>query len=140
MNSEAVVRRCSSKQVLLKISQISQENTCAGVYFKKRLQHWYFPVKFCDCFCMLRPLLFLIYANNFSDDLCSKLFADDRPLLSFIHDVTKSLFEPKSVLAKINECENSMKNEVQSGFKKARSRSTLQQKNKKKFLSFINNI
>ena len=31
--TEAVVRRCSSKWVLLKISQYSQENTCAGVSF-----------------------------------------------------------------------------------------------------------
>ena len=29
--AEAVVRRCSSKQVVLKISQYSHENTCAGV-------------------------------------------------------------------------------------------------------------
>ena len=40
------------KKVFLKISQISQENTCVGVsfrpatLFKKRLQHWCFPVKF----------------------------------------------------------------------------------------------
>ena len=32
-NMEAVVRRCSSKQVLLKILQISQENACVGVSF-----------------------------------------------------------------------------------------------------------
>ena len=31
--SEAVIRRCSSKQVFLKFSHISQENTCVGVYF-----------------------------------------------------------------------------------------------------------
>ena len=30
---EAVVRRCFSKQVFLKISQYSQENTCVGVSF-----------------------------------------------------------------------------------------------------------
>ena len=28
---EAILRKCSSKQVFLKISQISQENTCTGV-------------------------------------------------------------------------------------------------------------
>ena len=51
--------RRSVKKVLLKMSQISQENTCDGVsfeqsykssglelYFKKRLQHRYFLVKF----------------------------------------------------------------------------------------------
>ena len=50
---EAVVCRCFSKQVFLKISQTSQENFCAGVSFwpvynfiKKRLQHRCFPVKF----------------------------------------------------------------------------------------------
>ena len=31
--SEAVVRRCSSKYVFLKISQDSQENICVGVSF-----------------------------------------------------------------------------------------------------------
>ena len=34
-NMEAFVRRCSSKYVFLKISQISQENTCVGVSFTK---------------------------------------------------------------------------------------------------------
>ena len=33
-STEAVVRKCSSKQVFLKISQISQENTCVGISFK----------------------------------------------------------------------------------------------------------
>ena len=33
-NSEAVVRRCSVKEVFLKISQNSQKNTCARVFFK----------------------------------------------------------------------------------------------------------
>ena len=54
----AVVRRCSSKQVFLKFSKISQENTCVGVFFnkvtglqtcnflKKRLQYRCFRVKF----------------------------------------------------------------------------------------------
>ena len=32
-NIEVVVRRCSSKYIFLKISQISQENTCVGVSF-----------------------------------------------------------------------------------------------------------
>ena len=30
---EAVVRKCSSKVMFLKILQVSQENTCAGVSF-----------------------------------------------------------------------------------------------------------
>ena len=33
VKTEAVVRRCSAKQVFLKISQILQENLCAGVFF-----------------------------------------------------------------------------------------------------------
>ena len=33
-STETVVRRCSSKQVFLKISQISQEITCVGISFK----------------------------------------------------------------------------------------------------------
>ena len=35
---EAVVRRCSAKKVFLEISQNSQENTCARIYFLIRLQ------------------------------------------------------------------------------------------------------
>ena len=35
LNLEAVSRRCSSKYVFLKILQIFQENTCAGVSFIK---------------------------------------------------------------------------------------------------------
>ena len=44
--TEAVVRRYSSKYVFLKNLQISHENTCVGVFFKKRLQHRCFDVKF----------------------------------------------------------------------------------------------
>ena len=59
--NEAVVQRCSVKNVFLEISQNSQENTCARVSFliklqasglrpatllKKRLWHRRFPVKF----------------------------------------------------------------------------------------------
>ena len=56
--SGAVVCRFSSKQVLLKFSKISKENTCVGVFLnkvtglqtcnfiKKRLQHKCFRVKF----------------------------------------------------------------------------------------------
>ena len=36
--TEAVVKRCSAKKVLLKISQISQEITCARVSFFIKLQ------------------------------------------------------------------------------------------------------
>ena len=44
---EEVIRRCSVKNMLLKISQNSQENTCVRVYFlKKRLFHGCFPVNF----------------------------------------------------------------------------------------------
>ena len=38
LNSEAVTRRCSVKKVFLKISQNSQENTCARVSFFVKLQ------------------------------------------------------------------------------------------------------
>ena len=39
---------CSSKEMFLKILQISQENGCIVVcdFIKIRLQHWRFPVKF----------------------------------------------------------------------------------------------
>ena len=51
---EAVFGRCSSKVGVLKISQISQGNTCIESLFskvftnfiKKTLQHRFFPVKF----------------------------------------------------------------------------------------------
>ena len=38
--SEAAVQRCSVKKVSLEISQNSQENTCARVYFLIKLQAW----------------------------------------------------------------------------------------------------
>ena len=38
--TEAVAQRCSVKKVFLKISQNSQENTCARVYFLTKLQTW----------------------------------------------------------------------------------------------------
>ena len=38
--SEAVAQRCSVKKVFLEISQNSQENTCARVYFLIKLQTW----------------------------------------------------------------------------------------------------
>ena len=52
---EAVARRWSVKKVLLKISQNSQENTCARVSFfssftKKRLMHRCVPVNFAKFF------------------------------------------------------------------------------------------
>ena len=37
-NSEAIVQRCSVKKVFLDIWQISQENTCARVYFLLKAQ------------------------------------------------------------------------------------------------------
>ena len=63
LNVEAVVQRCSIKKVFLKISQNSQENTCARVSFliksqtlglrpatvlKKRLWYRCFPVNFAE--------------------------------------------------------------------------------------------
>ena len=33
LSIKAVIRKCSSKWVLLKTSQYSQKNTCVGVYF-----------------------------------------------------------------------------------------------------------
>ena len=53
---EAVPRKCSLKNVLLKYLQNLQEKTCVGVSFfnatllKKRLQHRCFPLKFCKIF------------------------------------------------------------------------------------------
>ena len=33
LKAEAVIRRCSAKNVFLEISQNSQENTCASLFF-----------------------------------------------------------------------------------------------------------
>ena len=57
-NAEAVVRKCSVKNVLLKISQNSQENTCARFSFffrpatllKKEALPQVFPCEFCEIF------------------------------------------------------------------------------------------
>ena len=38
VTSEAVVCRCSSKQVILKISQYLQENVCVGAFFLIKFQ------------------------------------------------------------------------------------------------------
>ena len=55
---------------------------------------------------ILRPPLFLIYINDFPDDLSSNcsLFADNMPLFSVVHDVTISSSEVNSNLAKISGC------------------------------------
>ena len=71
-------RRYSVKKVFLKISQISQENTCAGLFLnkaaalqacnliKKRLQHRCFPVKFAK---FLRRPIWRTSANDWSKDM-----------------------------------------------------------------------
>ena len=39
---KAVIRRCSSKKVFLKISQISQQNVCVGVFFNQVFKNSFF--------------------------------------------------------------------------------------------------
>ena len=48
--TEAVVQRCSVKMVFLEISQSSQENNCARVYFsvKKETLAQVFSCEFCE--------------------------------------------------------------------------------------------
>ena len=60
MKSEAVIQRCSINKMFLELSQNSQENKCARVFFnkvaalrlanlvKKRLWHRCFPVNLCS--------------------------------------------------------------------------------------------
>ena len=43
---EAVVQTCSAKRLFWKISQNSQENTCASLFFNKVAGLWPFPVNF----------------------------------------------------------------------------------------------
>ena len=50
LSSEGVVQRCSIENVLLEISQNSQENTTAEVYFKKETLVQMFSRKFCGIF------------------------------------------------------------------------------------------
>ena len=54
---------------------------------------------------ILSPLLFLIYVNDLSDSLSSnaKLFADDTPLFSAVHDINTSAIELNKDLKKIND-------------------------------------
>ena len=54
-NPEALAQGCSVKRVFLEVSQNSQENTCASLFFnrpatllKKRLWHGHFPVNFVE--------------------------------------------------------------------------------------------
>ena len=52
----------------------------------------------------LRPVLFLVYINDLSNDLKSNpnLFADDTSLFSVIHDVNSSQIDLNEDLGKIN--------------------------------------
>ena len=48
--TKVVTWKCSVENVFLKTYQNYSENTCAGVSFKKRLQHRYFSENFTKCF------------------------------------------------------------------------------------------
>ena len=50
------------------------------------------------------PLFFLIYNNDFLDNLITnlKLFADDTPLFSIVHDPHATVNDLNNDLAKIN--------------------------------------
>ena len=93
-------RRCSVKKLFLKISQISQENTCvrnaAGLQFcnfvKKRLQQWCFPVKFAE---LLRtPIL----KNIFERLLLQFLSHGSCSLLNVINLSTKNKIQRRGFI------------------------------------------
>ena len=56
---EAVIRSCSSKYVFLKISQISQENTCVGVLWGLQLYQKETPTQMVSC------EIYKIFRNTF---------------------------------------------------------------------------
>ena len=57
------------------------------------------------------PLFFLIYINDLSDNLITnpKLFADDTPLVSLVHDPNAAAIDLNNDLAKINDWTNQSK-------------------------------
>ena len=60
---------------------------------------------------ILRPLFFLIYINDLSDNLITnpKLFADDTSLFSIVHDPNATANDLNNDLAKINDWANQWK-------------------------------
>ena len=69
--TEAVVQRCSVKKVFLEISHNSQENTRAGVSFKKETLAQVFPCEFCEisnnAFLNRTPLVAASYLTFFNN-------------------------------------------------------------------------
>ena len=65
---EAVARRCSVKKVFLKISQNSQENTCARASFLIKSLAQVFSCEFCEIskntFSYRRPLVAVYFVRN----------------------------------------------------------------------------
>ena len=66
--TEAAVRRCSSKPMLLKISQYAQENTCAGVFFLINLQAWRLVTLF-KRYSNTDVFLYIMYSKIFENSL-----------------------------------------------------------------------
>ena len=65
---EAVIRSCSSKYVFLKISQISQENTCVGVLWGLQLYQKETPTQMVSC------EIYKIFRNTFLQNTSSDCF------------------------------------------------------------------
>ena len=70
-NPEAAAHRCSSKLLLLKISQYFLESTCAGVFFK--LQHRCFAVNIVKCLrtTILKNICWQMLLDYFSHKISS---------------------------------------------------------------------
>ena len=94
--SEAVVRSCTVKNVFLKISQNSQDNTwhrCFPVNFAKFLRRPFLQNTSCGCFCYFKEVLILsgyftfsvLFTTSFIICLQGLMHKETLPLIYILH-------------------------------------------------------